>query len=458
MFEKLNNKDLFIYPYYDDSGMDSQDKLFLLYSPITRKAVWIDFETANRIENEDLINDQLQKVIDELTDFIPLKYQTCKVRQVKDYPLLTVLPNQKCNLSCSYCYSAKGRSNTELDSQILKNTIDFFIDSKEHNKPLSISYMGGGEPMLSWPLVSESILYAKKTALSLNKKIDFTIITNGTIITNSIIDFIIENEVNISISFDIIKEIQNEQRGQYDQVVCSIRSLIAHGIIPQINSTITPKNVNRMLEMYLLLETQFPEIRNMMFEPVTASELFLEAKYLACFLKEYTRSFLAIDLLAREKDKSLTSFPYLRTVFPTERACAGEFCLTADGKLSGCYCITTPVDCAYDKCIYGEVLATNEGENVVINRTILESLLNENVYSKTICNECCVKWNCGGGCFHLFNSYPQTLLEAFCDFTREYVQKVVLSRYERLYKKHFGVMPNENKEGIKKNLTILNVG
>jgi radical SAM protein with 4Fe4S-binding SPASM domain len=304
-------------------------------------------------------------------------------------------------------------------------------------------------------LVSESILYAKKKALSQNKRLDFTIITNGTIMTKSIIDFIKEYKINISISFEVIEEIQNKQRGQYDRVVSTLQNLLVHGVIPQINSTITPDNVERMSEMYDLLDMNFPEIRNMMFEPVTASELFPEDKDLACFLKTYTQNFLVVDAKAREKGRSLTSFPYLRTVYPTERACAGEFCLTAEGKLSGCYCITAPVDTVYEKCLYGEVSADDESEKILINKPVFEKLLNENVYSKKMCEDCCVKWNCGGGCFYLFNTYPQTHQDVFCEFTREYVQKIILNRFERLYKKRFGVIPIENKEEIKKNLTIL---
>jgi radical SAM protein with 4Fe4S-binding SPASM domain len=453
MIGKIDWKDIFLYSEDNDEAL--RDKLFLLYSPIARKAVWVDNDTAQKIKMNLPLSEQVQGIIDELIDFIPLKKQTQKVKQVEDYPLLTVLPNQKCNLTCSYCYSAKGRSTIELDRQKLKNAIDFFIDSKKEDKALAISYMGGGEPMLSWPLVSESILYAKKRALSQHKRIDFIIITNGTIMTKSIIDFIKEYKINISISFEIIEEIQNKQRGQYDRVVSTLQNLLVHGVIPQINSTITPDNVERMPEMYDLLDMNFPEIRQMMFEPVTSSELFPEGKDLSCFLKTYTRNFLVVDAKARTKGKSLTSFPYLRTVYPTERACAGEFCLTAEGKLSGCYCITAPVDPVYEKCIYGEVSAVDGSEKIVINKPVFERLLNENVYSKKRCEDCCVKWNCGGGCFYIFNSYPQTHQDVFCEFTRDYVQEIILNRYKLLYKKRFGVIPEENKEEIKKNPTLL---
>jgi sulfatase maturation enzyme AslB (radical SAM superfamily) len=450
----LNAKMLLVYP---DGILSVYKGIHLLYSPMGRKGVWLDDDTIRKIKYGEKPDKNLQEIVDELTDFVSLREHTGKVKTVEDYPLLTVLPNQKCNLNCSYCYSANGRSNMELDMQKLKCAIDFFIDSKKHDKPLSISYMGGGEPMLSWELVSKSIVYAQQKSLLKNKRIEFTIITNGTVMTDCMLEFIKENNIKISISFEIIEEIQNKQRGQYQQVIKTLRKLISHRVIPQINSTITPSNVERLLEMYQLLDEQFPDISNMMFEPVTDAKLFSDAAELERFLKTYTDNFLSVDMEARKKNKSLTSFPYLRTVYPTERACSGEFCITADGKLSGCYCISTPVDTAYDRCIYGEILADTDakGNKVCINKSVFENLLRENVYVKKNCEDCIVKWNCGGGCFHLYNSYPPNYQEVFCNFTREFVQKVVLRRFERLYEYQYGVSPVDNIQYIKSNYTVL---
>ncbi len=453
---QLNDSGLFLYAQdliVPDSGLS------LLYSPMARKAMWIDPSTVWGREQDPQGEVAWKKAVDELADFIPLKDRTRKVKSVADYPLLTVLPNQKCNLSCSYCYSARGRSGAELDLQTLKHTIDFFIRTKTSDRPLSVSYMGGGEPMLSWTLLSESMDYAREQAAEAGKKIDFTIITNGTVLTEKMLAYIRAHHIQISISFEIIEEIQNRQRGQYPNVVRNIQRLIDNQVIPQINSTLTPGNVERMTEMYELLDRQFPEITHMMFEPVTAAGLFAEGNDLDNFLKTYTRHFLAIDREARKKNKSLTSFPYLRTVFPTERACAGEFCLTPDGKLSGCYCVSVPGDPAYERTVYGEVTSRTEepGNPLRIDEELFTRLLEENVYNKSKCAYCPVKWNCGGGCFYLCNSYPETYQDIFCDFTKDFVRKVVLQRFERLYSSRFGITPHENLSYIRSHPVILSM-
>ena len=455
-FPYLNSRGLYIYPCKE---LLPENNLRLLYSPMTRKAVWIYKKLAEYLESGVVINEKLQDIVDTLTDFIPLKDRKEKVQEVEDYPLLTVLPNQKCNLNCSYCYSAQGRSDAELSLGKLKNAINFFMGKKRINKPLSISFMGGGEPLLSWHTVKEGILYAKEKADSLNIPVDFTIITNGTIMTDEMLKFIQDNPIKISVSFEIIEEIQNKQRGAYNKVVHNINQLLSNNIIPQINATITPANADRMLEMYELLENQFPKITNMMFEPVTSFALFPEAGDLAVFLKKYADNFLKIDSKARLKNKSLTSFPYLRTVFPVERACAGEFCLTAEGKISGCYCIATKNDAGLEKCIYGEVIEKQENrDNVIhIDRDVFKNLLNDNVYTKKKCDNCVVKWNCGGGCFYLRHCYPEDYQEVFCNFTRDFVQRVILSRYERIYEKLYGRTPKDDIQNMQYNYKILEV-
>jgi len=429
-YSHLNSKGLYIYPC---DPLIPENDLRLLYSPMARKAVWINSETAINLEFGKKVDEKLQTAFNILSDFVPLKNRTGKVRNVEDYPLLTVLPNQNCNLNCSYCYSKQVRSNMKLDFVQLKTAIDFFIEKKE--KPLSISFMGGGEPMLSWQTVSNGILYAKEKAGLQNIPIDFTIITNGTIMTEDMLNFIHDHRINMSISFDIIEEIQNKQRGEYDKVVDTINRLIFKNVIPQINATITPDNVNQMEEMYDVLDSRFPQITKMMFEPVTSVALFPKANNLDVFLKKYADNYLKIDLKARSKNKSLTSFPYLRTVFPVERACAGEFCITAEGKISGCYCITTKKDPGHEKMIYGK-LSEKKGK-VFIKKDIFKNILNDNVYSQKKCDACVVKWNCGGGCFFIRNLYSEEYQDVFCNFTRNFVQRVILRKFERKYNEQY---------------------
>ena len=136
-----------IYTYADDGYV-------ILYSPIARKYAVATQEQVDGF----LERGSYAEVFRPLADYIPLEKQH-KVRHPEDYTLLTVLPNNACNFNCSYCYSAGGRNQSVIDIDKLCSGIDYFIDSKpaDFTKPLTISYMGGGEPLLSWEHVSRSI-------------------------------------------------------------------------------------------------------------------------------------------------------------------------------------------------------------------------------------------------------------------------------------------------------------
>ena len=296
--------------------------LNVFHSPIARKYLVATDEQIKAYNQ----SGKYAELFEALTHYTPVGQQR-KVHTPSDYILLTVLPNNICNFSCSYCYSAAGRNNTELALDKLLVAIDYFLESKPQgfNRTLTISYMGGGEPLLSWPLVSKGIVYAIEKAKSLNLKLQHRIITNGSILNEEQIDFLQKYKIDMSVSFEIIREIQDIQRKNYDLVCKNIKRLIDSGIIVQINSTITPLNVGRMIEMLNLLHSEFPTIRNAMFEPVTSSDVLSTPEEMNHFYNHYISQFIASLKLADSYHIDLTSFAYLRTIYPLERACSGEF-------------------------------------------------------------------------------------------------------------------------------------
>ena len=139
----LDDKNIFRYEY---------GKYKVLYSPIARSIALVENFSAKGYH----------EALRVLTNYIPISQQK-KVKDPKDYTLLTVLPNNTCNFSCSYCYSAAGRNRSVLPLKKLFAAIKYFIISKPKgfDKPLSISFMGGGEPMLSWDNVKAGICFSE---------------------------------------------------------------------------------------------------------------------------------------------------------------------------------------------------------------------------------------------------------------------------------------------------------
>lgn len=144
----------------DDLG---RDDLELIYAPIADAMLLVSHPEADALEQaiEQPGDPELSDVVETLLGGIPAGQRDHKVTHVDQFLLMYVLPNYTCNFSCSYCFSAKGRSGKALDKAHLKDALDYFIDSKRvTSKRLAISYLGGGEPTLSWDVVKFGLEYA----------------------------------------------------------------------------------------------------------------------------------------------------------------------------------------------------------------------------------------------------------------------------------------------------------
>lgn len=401
---------------------NNTDNDVILYSPLARKQERIGEELYEEICSLETPPDFLK----HLVDYVPFDERP-HVNSPEDYTLLTVLPNNRCNFSCSYCYSASCRNATSMDIGMLRCGIEYFVKSKRDRplrRNLSISYMGGGEPMLSWNIIKDSIEFAERLAVEESIVISFRIITNGSILSEEQLDFIKKHKIGLSISFEVLEDIQNLQRKHFEIVDNNLRLALQHGIETQLNVTVTPYNVNRIEETYHQMRNRYPEVRHAMFEPVCAQNMFPSPKDMEGFYDAYIAGFMSILALGMTDGVEITSFPYLRTVFPLKRACPGEFCITAEGNLTGCYCVSTDDHPLFDKTLYGRVCR----DKVVIDKDVFTDLLTYNVNSRDECRECTARWNCGGGCFHQFQSHDEPFRKKICNFTRKFVEEIIKFR------------------------------
>lgn len=351
------------------------------------------------------------------------------VHKPSDYTLLTVLPNNVCNFQCSYCYAAGGRNGSYLPLGKLKAIIDYFFhpsDDEEHrpssHNSRTISYMGGGEPLLSWDTVSSAILYAEEKALQKGISLYQRVISNGSLISDEHIDFFKSHNIQLAVSTEIIKEVQESQRGTFAPVDQSIQSLLAASVPLELNATITPANVEQQEEMVEIIASRYKGVRAAMFEPVTGQELFNTPGDMDRFYERYIKHFFAARAIGKSNGIEILSFQYLRCQYPLDRACAGELCITADGNLTGCYCVGSPKERLFDKTCYGKV---EDDLSITIDIGKYNELMSYNLYAKSECKDCIAKWHCGGGCFHQMNLYDEPYREVVCRFTRHFFETYI---------------------------------
>ncbi|HPF64936.1 radical SAM protein [Lentimicrobium sp.] len=367
-----------------------------------------------------------------LSRITPAGDRIARISAPKDLQKLSILPTQACNLSCSYCYAAGGRSAERLGWEKLSGTLDYFIDAgRLKSRYLTISFIGGGEPMLEWELVKKGIEYAGKRAGEQGFRVDITLITNGTVMNDEMAGFLKMHRVLPNISFDILEDVQQKQRGHYEKVMATLDCLIRSGHEPSVNATITPENVGRMDQMADRMFRRFPAVKSMIFEPVVDPHTFATAQELGGFYAKFTREIFRVRQMAREKGCIIECRILNNIGEILDRGCPPKLTLTPRGDLTICYCVSSPLEKSFEKRVYG--WADDQG-NLSFDQEKFSDICSENVYSFNKCEHCFAKWYCAGGCMCPNDLYDEARLEVLCDFTRELVAQELTGRVQR---RHF---------------------
>jgi len=108
--------------------------------------------------------------------------------------LVTVFLSEKCNLNCSYCNQDK-LSKDVIDPQLFLNEYRR-VRKSFPDELIQIDFFGG-EPLLFMDLIKTIISETENDG-----NIQYGMPTNGLLLTEEILEYLIEKKVNVSLSFD----------------------------------------------------------------------------------------------------------------------------------------------------------------------------------------------------------------------------------------------------------------
>jgi radical SAM protein with 4Fe4S-binding SPASM domain len=434
--KKLYKNNIFPIPVGEIFGKENEE-LQLIYSPFTENIFIATPEYVEQLENgiesSNGTSDGIKEILESIVPSGKLEDYIQRSKLEEHFTTLSILPNNICNFSCSYCYSAQGRSNVKLDKEVITNTLEDFINpNRIKPQKVYISIFGGGEPLLSWDLVKHIIEYSNEIAEQHGFIVRISLVTNGSVVNDEILRLLKKYNISVTVSFEILEEIQNLQRGHYDKVSKNIDRLIEEGIYVRFRSTITKDNVKLQKKMIETVIERFPKVDSIMMEEVTDVELFKDIEEIKTFYKDLLTNFNEAYELGEENGKSIECSAARNINLLIDRFCPGELCLTPEGELSICSRISAPRDPGYEKSIYGKV----ENGHINIDEEKLKKLIDHNVYSKLKCENCFAKWHCGGGCYAQQLVYDEDVLNVACDFKREYTKLRLLKDLDNEYREN----------------------
>ena len=230
----------------------SEDKAAQLINNCIDKKFLIEFDDSEDLQEINLIKS------DKNLDFYPER-------------LLRFYITKKCNMMCSYCFEGNHNVDEDMTLDTIKDGLSafnsFLDEEKDKNYELIKINFFGGEPLIKFDLIKDSYSYIHKLIKQKNKRLKVTINTNGTLLDDEKIDWIINNKVHIYLSIDGLKEQNDKNRifkngkGTFDIVIEKLMTLLKKADDEYIEKyltilvTVTNDNIKQVEELVLLLES-----------------------------------------------------------------------------------------------------------------------------------------------------------------------------------------------------------
>ncbi len=348
-----------------------------------------------------------------------------------------------CNLGCHYCYYCQAerapqkKKSSPMTVEMAQKAVDFLFDHSGNLKELVLVFFGG-EPLLGFDLISSTVAYARSRASEKEKKIDFAITTNATLLTDKVIRFLNQNRIGVTVSIDGSQEIHDRHRRfpdgspSYNVILPKIKNLVEliqnKPVVARVTVAKDAINAPEILEH--LLDLGFAEAG---FAPVTTQDqsyqldpdemnvLLSQFKTLADTFLDFARQdrFLGftnlIDLLVELNEGDVKNYPC--------GAGLSLFSVDAQGRLYLCQRLT-----GENRFCMGDLFTGFDLPKLKRFRRQTE------INRKETCKLCWARTICAGGCYHEALLREGSLIEPnlhYCEWIKRWLA-IGLEVYARL--------------------------
>lgn len=197
--------------------------------------------------------------------------QAMRLRRTKEYLLVPTtlhifVVSKNCNFNCIYCQAGNlnQNENYNMSKGTAKRAVDIAMDSPSRH--LTFEFQGG-EPLMNFETIKYIVEYSK--SISNGKFIEYSLVSNLTLLTDEMIEFFLKNEVSICTSIDGDRVLQNINRpyknaDSYKETVNKIKKLKEKQIKVNAIETTTKHSLDKYKEIvdeYIKLELESIFIR-----------------------------------------------------------------------------------------------------------------------------------------------------------------------------------------------------
>lgn len=314
-----------------------------------------------------------------------------------------------CNLRCKYCFAETGDFGTGrvlMTPETGRAAIDFLIINSGERQNLEVDFFGG-EPLMAWETVVETVKYARLIEKEHNKNFRFTITTNGILLDEDKINYINAEMSNAVLSLDGRRGTNDKMRitpngkGSYDLIVPSFKKLVQGRTNKgrtdyYLRGTFTAYNLDFTEDILSMAEEGFTQIS--VESAVTSPDLpyAIKEEHLPAIMDEYDRLYE----IMRKKPRKFNFFHFNidlnqgPCVIKRLRGCGAgnEYAAIApNGDVFPCHQFV-----GINEWKMGNIYSTDNKNS--LNQEIKEYFSKTHIYNKEDCPQCWARFYCSGGC------------------------------------------------------------
>jgi uncharacterized protein len=292
-----------------------------------------------------------------------------------------------------------------MSEETARESVDFMFAESGDQPHVHLTFFGG-ETLLNFKVLKYALGYAQGRAAALGKTVDASLTTNATLLKDEIIDWMVENDVGVTVSMDGNRNQQDALRvfsngmGSYDTVIPRVKALLRRHNRRPIGArvTLTRNNLDVMgIYRHLKEEVGFWEVG---FAPVTTSwqrDYAIQAdgfEYMLSQFQELAKEYLAVSLTGRHhgfsnvRDTLDEIHKGVAKAYPCG-AGLGLLGVATDGDVGLCHRFA-----GSDKHKLGTV---RDGVDHAMQDDYLRR---HHIDNKTDCHSCWARSLCAGGCYH----------------------------------------------------------
>ncbi len=399
---------------------------------VTRSRLVSELGTNYGVEEIDTAIEELE-FLGVITGFKPHQVAPSPIHLEK-VPLTTMVLNVNtgCNLSCSYCYKEdlqKPSAGKEMTFETAKQSIDMLLTESPDIDRYNLVFFGG-EPLTNFSLITNIIEYTERLFQSAGKKIDFSLTTNATLLTESTIEYLDDHAVGIAVSMDGPRAFHDRNRitiggkGTYDVVRKKVDLLLARYKSRPVGVRVTLTHgildVERIWD-HLFNTIGFAEVG---FAPVTSGDTtafnLVEEELIQLYANMKDLGQLYLSEALKGRNIGFSNLHQLLTDLHEGRkkklpcgAGVGMVAVDNEGGVNLCHRFT-----GSDQPLMGHV---ERGMDIAALNTFLNQRQN---HLAARCATCRIRNLCAGGCYH--ESYTRVgdasePTSHYCDLMRNWI-------------------------------------